>query len=162
MTSNVLAGGMDTQRLPASDAEQERRQRVDTGAALYMHRAGHADLLDMLGIDGPRRVQLRRTAGWRKPDNTRVVARNTRYGNPYAVGQASIPDRAAAVAAFERMLARHAIGLHDGLPDYPDLSTLRRDLAGRNLGCWCTPPAPGQVDVCHATVLIVWVNRESR
>jgi hypothetical protein len=34
----------------------------------------------------PRRVQLRRTKGWRKPDNTVVVARPSRWGNQYAFG----------------------------------------------------------------------------
>lgn len=31
----------------------------------------------------PRRVQLQRTKGWRKPDNTVNVARPSRWGNPF-------------------------------------------------------------------------------
>jgi len=33
----------------------------------------------------PYRVQLRRTKGWRKPDNTVVVARPSQWGNPFRV-----------------------------------------------------------------------------
>lgn len=33
----------------------------------------------------PRRVQLRRTKGYRKPDGVVVVARPTKWGNPFAV-----------------------------------------------------------------------------
>ena len=32
----------------------------------------------------PQRIQLRRTAGWRKPPGAVVVARPTRWGNPFA------------------------------------------------------------------------------
>lgn len=32
------------------------------------------------------RIQLRRTRGWRKPEGAIVVARPTRWGNPYVVG----------------------------------------------------------------------------
>jgi hypothetical protein len=31
----------------------------------------------------PERIQLRRAKGWRKPDGVVVVARPTRWGNPY-------------------------------------------------------------------------------
>lgn len=34
----------------------------------------------------PERVRLRRTRGWRKPPDAIVVARPTRWGNPYEVG----------------------------------------------------------------------------
>lgn len=167
MTSNVLAGGMDTQRLTATDTEQARRTRQDIDTALYLHRQGQADLLDVLGIDGPRRIQLRRTKGWCLPDRTIVVSRPSRWGNPYAVGQPGIGDRAAAVEAFGRMLIRHmlrgrVVSRSDDLPDYPDLATIRRDLAGWNLACWCPLPAPGQLDICHARVLIAFANRERR
>lgn len=165
MTSNVLAGGMDTQRLTATDTEQERRRRQDTAVALYLHRQGQADLLDVLGIAAPRRIQLRRVQGWTLPDRTIVVARPSRWGNPYAVGDPGIGDRAAAVDAFGEMLIRHMLrgrvaGHHGNLPDYPDLATIRRDLAGWNLACWCPLPAPGQLDICHARVLIAFANRD--
>jgi len=39
---------------------------------------------------GPHRVQLRRSKGWRKPDNTVVVARPSRWGNPFVLGKAQV------------------------------------------------------------------------
>jgi hypothetical protein len=35
----------------------------------------------------PIRVQLRRSKGWRMPENTVKVDRSTKWGNPYRVGQ---------------------------------------------------------------------------
>ena len=35
----------------------------------------------------PRRIQLRRTAGWRMPLNTVKVDRSTKWGNPFVVGK---------------------------------------------------------------------------
>jgi hypothetical protein len=31
---------------------------------------------------------------------------------------------------------------------------VRRELAGRDLACWCKLPAEGQPDICHAAVLL--------
>jgi hypothetical protein len=36
-------------------------------------------------LDQPKRIQLRRTKGWRKPEGAIVVARPSRWGNPYHV-----------------------------------------------------------------------------
>lgn len=33
----------------------------------------------------PRRIQRKRTAGWRMPENTRYVGRGTPWGNPWRV-----------------------------------------------------------------------------
>ena len=35
----------------------------------------------------PVRIQLSRRSGWRKPDNTVVVARPTVWGNPFPIGK---------------------------------------------------------------------------
>jgi hypothetical protein len=40
--------------------------------------------------DRPQRIQLRRTKGWRKPEGAIVVARPSRWGNPYVVGTGEI------------------------------------------------------------------------
>jgi hypothetical protein len=34
----------------------------------------------------PERIQMRRTKGWRKPEGAIVVARPSRWGNPFVVG----------------------------------------------------------------------------
>jgi hypothetical protein len=79
-------------------------------------------------------VQLRRTKGWRKPDGAVVVARPSRWGNPYRVG----PDRTAAEA-----VALYRAHVADRVDE------IRAELAGRDLCCWCPPSRP-----CHADVLL--------
>lgn len=99
------------------------------------------------------RIQLRRTARWRLPDGAvRVAPGSSRWGNPFMVGCNSdllgtllpVRDRAHAVDLYREWLRRR-----------PDLVAIaRRDLAGRDLACWCPLPAAGEPDVCHAVVLL--------
>ena len=35
---------------------------------------------------GPKRIQLRRTKGWRLPDNAVIVSRPSKWGNPFRIG----------------------------------------------------------------------------
>lgn len=112
----------------------------------------------------PERIQLRRTRGWRLPPNTKVVSRPSRYGNPYRVGAPGIPDKATAVALLEKHIELSTIspalpsgelvpGL--GIPDYPSVEEIRRDLGGWNLACWC-----GASDPCHVDVVLPIANPE--
>jgi hypothetical protein len=85
-------------------------------------------------------VRLRRSKGWRKPEGVVVVARPTKWGNPF--DQREI-GRAEAVARHrEWLLAR------------PELvEEVRRELRGRDLACWCPEDGP-----CHADTLIEVAN----
>lgn len=112
----------------------------------------------------PQRIQLRRTAGWRKPEGCIVVARPTVYGNPYIVGEAvavrhngNMSDfmvtgldlaitRPLAVALF--------IAYLEANPGWRDQQA--RELAGADLACWCPLGAP-----CHADVLLEIANSGS-
>lgn len=104
------------------------------------------------------RIQLRRSSGWRKPEGSVVVARPTRWGNPYALHGDDIvhPDgrswradeggaRALAVELYREDLlhGRLAFGAEQ----------VRAELAGRDLACWCPLDLP-----CHADVLLVVAN----
>lgn len=82
----------------------------------------------------------RKKGGWRKdnPDAV-VVARPSKWGNPFAVGDDGVPDAETAVECFEGMY---------GLID--DLDQLR----GKDLACWCPLDQP-----CHADILLEWANR---
>ena len=92
-----------------------------------------------------RRVQLSRQAGWRKPEGVVVVARPSRWGNPFRIGDGR--TRAEAVAAFERALADDEPSLTFTIDD------VRRELGGRDLACWCPLDQP-----CHADVLLRFAN----
>ena len=120
----------------------------------------------------PKRIQLRRTKGWRKSEGAIVVARPSRWGNPYRIGDdimyphpGTVPyefahshtfppgeyswfdvraiDRAEAVRLF-RSYIENEYG--------PDLDVLG-PLAGHDLACWCPLDQP-----CHADVLLELAN----
>lgn len=99
----------------------------------------------------PQRVQLKRTKGWRMPENTVKVDRTTRWGNPCRVGMFKGYTAADAVADFRKWHDRdptvRSFDHSFGLP--PDIAPLR----GKNLACWCALDKP-----CHADVLLKIAN----
>ena len=101
----------------------------------------------------PKRIQLRRTKGWRLPANTVVVSRPTRWGNPFRIGAGT--TRAQAVARFRRMFEAHG-GYAGNGPKIPS-DEVRRELKGKNLACWCPLDEP-----CHADLLLEFANRPAR
>jgi uncharacterized protein DUF4326 len=97
----------------------------------------------------PVRIQLRRSRGWRKPPGTVVVARPSKWGNPWRVDPAAgVPDRATAVARFRDFVAED----YDAA-EYPSRAEIRAELAGRDLACWCPVGEP-----CHGDVLLAIAN----
>lgn len=112
----------------------------------------------------PQRIQRKRTAGWRMPENAVAVSRPSRWGNPYRVGDPGVPDRETAVATFKRLLElrqQHSalpsaeLARGQGIPDYPSVDEIRLELQGRNLACWCPlVDADGNRVPCHADVLL--------
>ncbi|MGX4658052.1 DUF4326 domain-containing protein [Micromonospora sp. SCSIO 07396] len=91
-----------------------------------------------------RRIQRRRTAGWRMPAGAVYVGRPTRYGNPYQPDTPTAADRATAIDRYRQWLILRL-----------DLITAaRRDLTGRDLACWCPLDQP-----CHADVLLSIINQ---
>lgn len=92
----------------------------------------------------PQRIQRKRTAGWRMPENTVYVGRPSKWGNPLPVVEG---DYAGAVRGFRT----HAIGVLNFTPE-----RIRAELAGKNLACWCPLDQP-----CHADVLLEIANRRA-
>ena len=95
----------------------------------------------------PRRIQLSRRGGWRKPANTTVVSRPSRWGNPFKA-TATYPV-AQAVADYERWLLTDPKGKET-------LRAAKQELRGRNPACWCKPGSP-----CHGDVLLRLLNDTS-
>ena len=115
---------------------------------------------------------MRRTKGWRKPDGAIVVARPSKWGNPYTIEREgrgyTVIDRArdSILGTFHSMYDPPNMGarywsvqgykLHLGR--HPELAdAARRELAGRDLACWCPLDQP-----CHADVLLELANRGDR
>jgi hypothetical protein len=93
----------------------------------------------------PKRIRLSRGKGWRKPEGAVVVARPSKWGNPFKIGAEL--DRAASVQLYREYLAEH-----------PELAeAARRELAGRDLACWCPLDEP-----CHGDVLLEVANSPTR
>jgi hypothetical protein len=84
------------------------------------------------------------------------------FANPFPAPRAGKPPKAATVDG-ETVQVRdrpHAIELYRRYIDrHPDLvQRARRELAHHDLACWCSLPAPGEPDVCHAAVLLEIIN----
>lgn len=97
----------------------------------------------------PERIQRRRTAGWRMPEGARYVGRPSMWGNPYRRS-----DPALAVELFRGLLARAPVSDGTwGKKGETVYDTIRRELAGHDLACWCPLDQP-----CHADVLLELAN----
>jgi len=87
---------------------------------------------------------LQRKKGWRKPDNTVVVARPSKWGNPFRVCVGH--PKKAVVEDFAHWLRLHPTGIALA-------AAARYELKGKNLACWCAVSEP-----CHADVLLAVAN----
>lgn len=108
----------------------------------------------------PKRIQRKRTKGWRMPVNTVYVGRPTQWGNPFRVGSPNADDcmvcgdRAEAVAKYRSELTTFAA---DPCNSFVDCSVagIREQLRGKDLACWCPLDQP-----CHADVLLELANAD--
>ncbi|HST84640.1 MAG TPA: DUF4326 domain-containing protein [Kineosporiaceae bacterium] len=148
------------------------------------------------------RIQLRRIKGWRKPEGAVVVARPTKWGNPFILrdqtmglvqepgiggdrewdyeGRISAPEtshdfyfgdgrivhcwnrwatRTEVVELFRLTLTEPTVSMRMAYPSKGGrfakvtVEDIRRELAGKDLACWCDPDV-----ACHADVLLELAN----
>jgi hypothetical protein len=102
-------------------------------------------------MEKPKRIQRKRTKGWKMPPNTVYVGRPTKWGNPYfSFGHLTAEDRERYTHSYRRWIqANQRSTERFKLP----LSELR----GKDLACWCPLDQP-----CHANVLLEIANAEGR
>lgn len=114
----------------------------------------------------PRRLQRRRTKGWRMPEGAVYVGRPTKWGNPFTVaGYLEVMDHTATedearrvcVEAFADWLAGDTWAAGSG-PEWEqrrvDYVASIPELSGKDLVCWC----PEDAVPCHADVLLELAN----
>ena len=113
----------------------------------------------------PRRVQRKRTKGWRMPENTVSVCRPSKWGNPYKVGvpvqnQASLMSCIMSGAVGPRewqenaeLDTEQAVTLYEYHLTQGGRYLPLAELRGKNLACFCPLGKP-----CHADVLLRWAN----
>lgn len=121
-------------------------------------------------MSAPKRIQLRRTKGWRKPEGTIVVARPSKWGNPYRIEKRDGTHPWVVMSSFKD----HILGAHETKAEAAaqavevyelqtgvmgvyelDLNDVRATLGGRDLACWCPLDQP-----CHADWLLTIANGE--
>lgn len=105
----------------------------------------------------PKRIQRKRTKGWKMPPDTVYVGRPTKWGNPWRAGQDS-------TLSVLPMTAREAVMLYRLWIDANLLGPGQyrkpiAELRGKNLACWCPLiDKDGNPVACHAEVLLEIVN----
>lgn len=121
----------------------------------------------------PKRIQRKRTAGWRMPEGAVSVGRPGKWGNPINLSDVgaqypSLNDHQVATMAvrdFETLATKgelsfpnwRFLGGRRGPVrwTYPAIADIQAELAGRDLACWCALDEP-----CHADVLLKIANGE--
>jgi hypothetical protein len=116
----------------------------------------------------PKRIQLRRTKGWRLPEGAVKVDRSTDFGNPWRVERwpdgpgwfvRGPGDRRTDRFDTEDEATAESVVLFRRLLDSGTYNAQRRVvkirevLRGKDLACWCAEGAP-----CHADVLLEVAN----
>lgn len=107
----------------------------------------------------PKRIQRKRTKGWRMPPNTINVSRPSKWGNPYTVtkqdglfvvdGPGVLVQK---VFANKRTATAYAVMLYSMFLAVKKIDV--SELTGYDLCCWCAEDEP-----CHADVLLEMANR---
>jgi len=96
----------------------------------------------------PKRIQRRRTKGWKKPEGAVYVGRGSAFGNEYVVGDKGVPDKSAAVEKLKAWIYGDSFGA------IYTRGKAQAELRGKDLMCWCPLDQP-----CHADVLLEIANR---
>jgi hypothetical protein len=114
----------------------------------------------------PERLQLSRRKGYRKPEGAVVVARPSKWGNPFTFDgylsqewtyPSGEPFKLTKEVLREWAFRDFRRELLDGhLHAYPSIAEIRTALAGKDLACWCPLDQP-----CHADVLLELANRQT-
>ena len=130
----------------------------------------------------PKYIQLQRTGGWRKPENTVVVSRPSKYGNPYRVGclypmklcesfGEPIDEQLFRAMPINLVLkhscnalidtAEEAVLLYKIYIEFvqahkpEEWAQMLHELKGKNLACWCKAD---KKTPCHAKILLEKIN----
>ncbi len=112
----------------------------------------------------PKRIQRKRTKGWKLSENAVYVGRPTKYSNPFEVERI---EKAGAVwwevkgpgikskHGSRRSAHAYAVTLYR-LHAVDKINA--SELAGLDLCCWCAITHNGEYNMCHADVLISLAN----
>lgn len=91
----------------------------------------------------PKRIQRKRTKGFKMPANAIYVGRPSPWGNPYTL---ETNNPSTAILKFQQWAWGKALANPDWL----------KPLRGKDLACWCRPGEP-----CHADILLELANGDT-
>lgn len=111
--------------------------------AIMIRRAKESlDNETMRSLPPPKRIQRKRTKGWKMPPNTVYVGRPSFFGNPFYP-----TEKYTAQSCVDRY--RKWLLVESSMT----LAAAKRELKGKNLACWCKLSEP-----CHADILLELAN----
>jgi hypothetical protein len=105
-----------------------------------------------------KRIQRKRTKGWKMPDNCKYVGRPTKWGNPFRVNELGADE---AVKRYRECILNPAICYTyideiEATIQYERFKWMAENLnqlRGYDLACFCPLDSP-----CHVDVLIDLIN----
>lgn len=108
----------------------------------------------------PQRIQRKRTKGYRLPPGTVVVTRPTKWGNPFLAKDYHYGDGEPQQPGMNAwMVELYRRWITEGGDGAPTVETIRRELRGKHLACYCPlTDAKGNRVPCHADVLLEIAN----
>ena len=89
-----------------------------------------------------KRIQRKRSKGWKMPKDAVYVGRPTKYGNPY---------RMEIDGSREEVVGKYRVWLAEKLEENQNFLD---PLKGKDLACWCPLNKP-----CHADVILEYLKR---
>ena len=101
----------------------------------------------------PQRIQRKRSKGFKLPENTVIVDRTTKWGNPFIVSPTVKPGSRSGCDLICVPTIEDAIDCYRLYLQRDDIDLDPAELRGKNLACWCKLDAP-----CHADVLLELAN----
>ena len=101
----------------------------------------------------PVRIQRKRTAGWKMPENTVSVTRPGKWGNPFKIGDKIRDPNSGKVIKTLRTLDDVLLWYKNYLRYRMMHEEIKKELKGKNLACFCAEGQP-----CHADILLKIAN----
>lgn len=114
--------------------------------------------------EGPKRIQRRRTRGWRMPAGSVYVGRPTKWGNRFKVGDIwdqslvwHLPSWGEANTRDGETVLSPQLAVELFRQHVYSSRDAALELRGKDLVCWCPLDQP-----CHADALLEWANAEGQ
>ena len=110
----------------------------------------------------PKRIQRRRTKGWKCPPNTVYVGRPSQWGNEFKVGgfvtrQIAVERYALHLKSYFGWVESELKRAFHPLPvRSTEFEAWLKPLRGKDLACWCPLD-----QICHADLLLEIANAKS-